>query len=100
MQYDGRLQGVTTYKLPGGAVKTMQSYLQQNIGTTGRAKAPSVGEELQQLHNDAACHDAVLQGYAPDLQGAEEFGERGAIGLRVRGCTSWGPLDRCIVRDS
>lgn len=66
----------------------------------GRAMAPLVGEGLQQLHDDAACHDAVLQGYAPDLQGAEEFGERGAIGLRVRGCTSWGPLGGCIVRDS
>ena len=52
------------------------------------------------MWKDVSCHDAVLQGDAPDVQWLEEFGGRGAIELRVRCCASWRLLARCIVRDS
>jgi hypothetical protein len=44
-------------------------------------------------------HDAVLEGQAAEGKGLEEFGDGLAIGLGIRGCSSWRDLSWGEVGD-
>ena len=44
-------------------------------------------------------HYAVLEGETPNLERREEFGNCGAVGLRVSGCAGRGLLGGCEVGD-
>ena len=44
-------------------------------------------------------HDAILERDAPDLDGREDLGNSGSIGLRIGGCSGGRLLGRCEVGD-